>query len=93
MRTQQSNYLPYRVWPDSTVQLVEDGEAYTWMSDDFAVVFARCEEEADRLVNGRKPHIQRHGSYWCVYRNGAMISSWPTLEAAWLRFKEYHYGR
>lgn len=37
-----------------------------------------------------KPLIKRHGSYWCVYRNGAMISSWSTIEAAWLRFKEYN---
>lgn len=36
----------YRVWPDGTIQCVEDGEAYTWMSDDFIVVRAQCEDEA-----------------------------------------------
>lgn len=36
----------YRVWPDGTVQAVEDGEPYAWMSDDFALVWAGDEEEA-----------------------------------------------
>lgn len=36
-----------------------------------------------------KPHIRKVGAYWCVYLDGDMKASWPTLEAAWLRFKEY----
>lgn len=36
----------YRVWPDGTIQCVEDGEAYTWMSDDFIVVRAESEDAA-----------------------------------------------
>ena len=39
----------YRVWPDGTVQAVEDGEPYSWMSDDFIVVYAMNDEEAWRL--------------------------------------------
>ena len=40
----------YRVWPDGTVQAVEDGEPYSWMSDDFIVVYAMNDEEAWRLL-------------------------------------------
>lgn len=36
----------YRVWPDGTVQATEDGEPYSWMSDDFMVIKAENEEEA-----------------------------------------------
>ncbi len=36
----------YRVWADGTVQAVEDGQAYNWMSDDYAIVGAESEEEA-----------------------------------------------
>lgn len=36
----------FRVWPDGTVQAVEDGEPYSWMSDDFMLVWAYSEDEA-----------------------------------------------
>lgn len=36
----------FRVWPDGTVQCVEDGEPYPHMSDDYLVVAARDEDEA-----------------------------------------------
>lgn len=36
----------YRVWPDGTVQDVEDGVPYSWMSDDYALVQASSEEDA-----------------------------------------------
>ena len=36
----------YRVWPDGTVQSSEDGEPYSWMSDDFMVIHAADEDEA-----------------------------------------------
>lgn len=36
----------YRVWPDGTVQSSEDGEPYSWMSDDFLRVVADCQEDA-----------------------------------------------
>ncbi len=38
--------LAYRVWPDGTVQATEDGEPYSWMSDDFMVIRAADEDEA-----------------------------------------------
>ena len=39
--------VKYRVWPDGTIQSMEDAEEpYSWMSDDFVVVLARSEEEA-----------------------------------------------
>lgn len=47
----------YRVWPDGTVQATEDGEPYSWMSDDFAVIRAGSPEEADRRVNGTPPPL------------------------------------
>lgn len=40
----------YRVWPDGTVQSLEDGEPYSWMSDDYEVVDAHSEEEAAEMV-------------------------------------------
>ena len=37
----------YRVWPDGTVQSLEDREApYSWMSDDFLIISAQSEEDA-----------------------------------------------
>lgn len=36
----------FRVWPDGTVQAVEDGEPYSHMSDDYFVVWAYNEDEA-----------------------------------------------
>ncbi len=36
----------FRVWPDGTVQAVEDGPAYAHMSDDYTTVWAADEEEA-----------------------------------------------
>ena len=38
--------VSYRVWPDGTVQATEDGEPYSWMSDDFMVIRAADEDEA-----------------------------------------------
>ena len=38
----------FRVWPDGTVQPVEDGDPYSWMSDDYVVVEADNEDEAVR---------------------------------------------
>ena len=38
--------FPFRVWPDGTVQAVEDGAPYSHMSDDFVVVFAASEGDA-----------------------------------------------
>lgn len=40
----------YRVWPDGTVQATEDGEPYSWMSDDFMEVDAMDEDEARSLA-------------------------------------------
>ena len=36
----------YRVWPDGTVQGVEDGAPYSHLSDDYELVFAVDEEDA-----------------------------------------------
>lgn len=36
----------FRVWPDGTVQAVEDGAPHRWLSDDYATVWAYGEEEA-----------------------------------------------
>jgi hypothetical protein len=36
----------FRVWPHGTVQAVDDGEPYDWLSDDFAVVWAYSDEDA-----------------------------------------------
>lgn len=36
----------FRVWPDDTVQAVDDGAPYSWLSDDFLVVQAADEEAA-----------------------------------------------
>ena len=38
--------IEFRVWPDGTVQAVEDGEPYSWISDDFVRVWAYSEDEA-----------------------------------------------
>ena len=44
----------YRVWPDGTVQAVEEGAAYTWMSDDYMRVEATSEDEALRVALQRE---------------------------------------
>lgn len=44
--------VEYRVWPDGTVQLAEDGEPHRWMSDDYSTVLAHSEEEAIEMVLG-----------------------------------------
>lgn len=42
----------FRVWPDGTVQDTEDGDPYSWMSDDYVLVFAETPDEAlDIAVN------------------------------------------
>ena len=38
--------VQFRVWPDGTVQAVDDGDPYSHMSDDFTVVWAVSEDEA-----------------------------------------------
>jgi len=42
--------VSYRVWPDGTVQSVEEGAAYTWMSDDYMRVEATSEDGALRIA-------------------------------------------
>ena len=46
--------VSYRVWPDGTVQAVEEGAAYTWMSDDYMRVEATSENEALRIALQRE---------------------------------------
>ncbi len=46
----QDDQIAYRVWPDGTVQATEDGEPYSWMSDDFMEVDAMDEDEARSLA-------------------------------------------
>ena len=41
----------FRVWPDGTVQCVEDGEPYAHMSDDFALIWALYEGQALRTYH------------------------------------------
>lgn len=36
-----------------------------------------------------KPHIKMVGSYYYFYLNGMLVCSWPTLESAWQRYREY----
>lgn len=45
--------LDFRVWPDGTTQLVEDGPPYDFMSDDYMIVTAYDDEDAVRQYNGR----------------------------------------
>lgn len=42
--------IQWRVWPDGTVQAVEDGPPHSHMSDDYQTVFALCEEDALALA-------------------------------------------
>lgn len=42
--TEPSTY--YRVWPDGTVQAVDDGPPYPWLSDDFMLLLAVSAEAA-----------------------------------------------
>lgn len=43
----------YRVWPDGTAQDVDDGDPYSWMSDDYWIVTnADTEEEAIEMALG-----------------------------------------
>lgn len=42
--------VEYRVWADGTTQLVEDGEPYSWMSDDFSIEKALDESHAQWLA-------------------------------------------
>lgn len=52
--TYRTDQVQYRVWPDGTIQCVEDGEApYAWMSDDYSTVWATNEDEALAKVMGR----------------------------------------
>ncbi len=53
--SQGDTLAQFRVWPDGTVQAVEDSAPYSWMSDDFAVVRAADEADADRQVNQQVP--------------------------------------
>lgn len=43
----------YRVWPDGTVQAVDDGEPYNWMSDNFQLVIAESGEDAVLIAAAR----------------------------------------
>lgn len=49
-QTLQMDLCKFRVWPDGTVQSVEDAP-YDWMSDDFTIVVAADEEEASVKMN------------------------------------------
>lgn len=49
-QTGQLDLSKFRVWPDGTVQSVEDAP-YDWMSDDFTIVVAADEEEASVKMN------------------------------------------
>ena len=42
----------FRVWPDGTVQEA-DQSAYTWMSDDHALVWAYDEDDALKQANAK----------------------------------------
>lgn len=48
MTTDEHPYLnKFRIWPDETIQHVEDGEPpFGHMSDDFVTIMARAEEHA-----------------------------------------------
>lgn len=47
--------VQFRVWPDGTIQCVEDGDQpYPWMSDDYTTVWAQHEEEALAKVLGHR---------------------------------------
>jgi hypothetical protein len=48
----------WRVWPDGTVQCVEDGPPHSHMSDDFMLVRAEDESTALWISNGRWPQRQ-----------------------------------
>ena len=50
MTTESSDQSTYRVWPDGTVQSVEEGAAHTWMSDDYMRVEATSEDGALRIA-------------------------------------------
>jgi len=43
----------FRVWPDGTVQSLEEGGPYDWMSDDYGLVWANSPEEALRKVGAQ----------------------------------------
>lgn len=51
----------YRVWPDGTVQAVEDGPPHTHMSDDFQLVWATDEEHALRVATRGDPFAPVQG--------------------------------
>lgn len=40
------NLISYRVWPDGTVQEVDEADAYSYKSDDFVTIEAFDEEDA-----------------------------------------------
>ena len=47
MRILQSEF---RVWTDGTVQAVEGGSAYEWMSDDYAIIWINLDSEHPYLL-------------------------------------------
>ena len=49
MKNVNDDLIAFRVWPCGTVQVVEDGEPYSFLSDDFEEIFASSEEEAVSL--------------------------------------------
>lgn len=46
----------FRVWPDGTVQMVDDGAPHSWMSDDYALVLAASHEDAGTYLEGQCLH-------------------------------------
>ena len=42
----QAMLTKYRVWPDGTVQEVDENEPYSWLSDDYLIVWAVSPEAA-----------------------------------------------
>lgn len=52
-------YTFYRVWPDGTLQSVEDGPPHSWMSDDFVLIGAADEQSAFELASLRESLLDR----------------------------------
>lgn len=57
----------YRVWPDGTVQDIED-DPYHWMSDDYQTVSATNEDEAREIVleRGQQCVSPTSSGTWCA---------------------------
>ena len=46
MNQNEEDMSLYRVWPGGTVQSVDDGRPYEWMSDDYMTLWAIDEDDA-----------------------------------------------